>query len=44
LSSVATALVLVANNTTLSVSFYVAGSTTTSATVYGYGSMVAEPY
>ncbi len=44
LSSVATAHVLVANNATLSVSFYVAGSTTTSQTVYGYGSMVAEPY
>jgi hypothetical protein len=44
LGSVATAHVLVANNTTLSVAFYVAGSTTTSATVYGYGSIVAEPY
>jgi site-specific DNA recombinase len=36
--------VIVANNTTLAVKFEVAGSTATSATVYGYGTIQAAPY
>ena len=41
LSVVAEADVIVANSTTLTVRFYVAGSTATSATVYGYGTIQA---
>ena len=44
LSVVAEADVIVANNTTLAVKFEVAGSTATSATVYGYGTIQAAPY
>lgn len=44
LSVVGEADVIVANSTTLTVRFYVAGSTTTSATVYGYGTIQAAPY
>ena len=44
LSVVAEADVIVANSTTLTVKFYVAGSTATSATVYGYGNIQAVPY
>ena len=44
LSAAAEADVIVANSTTLSVKFYVAGSTATSATVYGYGNIQAVPY
>jgi hypothetical protein len=44
LSVVAEADVIVANSTTLAVKFEVAGSTATSATVYGYGTIQAAPY
>jgi hypothetical protein len=44
LSVAAEADVIVANSTTLAVKFEVAGSTATSATVYGYGNVQAVPY
>jgi len=44
LSTAASAHLVVASNTQLSVKFEVAGSTATSATVYGYGGITATPY
>jgi hypothetical protein len=44
LSVAAEADLIVANGTTLAVKFEVAGSTATSATVYGYGTLQAAPF